>query len=75
MTGLDYQAVPLTENFEIDLEAMLAAIAEHPPAIIFLAQPNNPTGNLFDADAVRAIIEAAPGLVIHGRSLPAVYRQ
>ena len=64
MVGLDYQAVPLTASFEIDLEAMLAAIAEHQPAIIFLAQPNNPTGNLFDADAVRAIIEAAPGLVI-----------
>ena len=32
------------------MPAMLAAIAEHQPALVFLAYPNNPTGNLFDAD-------------------------
>jgi histidinol-phosphate aminotransferase len=37
---------------------MLAAIAEHEPALVFLAYPNNPTGNLFDADDMVAIIEA-----------------
>jgi histidinol-phosphate aminotransferase len=31
---------------------------------VFLAYPNNPTGNLFDGHAVRKIIEAAPGLVV-----------
>jgi histidinol-phosphate aminotransferase len=29
-----------------------------------LAYPNNPTGNLFDRDAVKAIIKASPGLVV-----------
>ncbi|MGH8698639.1 MAG: pyridoxal phosphate-dependent aminotransferase, partial [Burkholderiales bacterium] len=31
---------------------------------VFLAYPNNPTGNLFPEDDVERIIEAAPGLVV-----------
>ncbi|HFE32239.1 MAG TPA: histidinol-phosphate transaminase [Gammaproteobacteria bacterium] len=62
--GMDYVGVPLADDFSLDREAMLAAIAEHQPAVVFLAYPNNPTGNLFDADDVRAVIEAAPGLVV-----------
>ena len=61
---IDYVGVPLNEQFELDLDAMLAAINEHQPAVIFLAYPNNPTGNCWDRDAVEAIIDAAPGLVI-----------
>ncbi len=34
------------------------------PALVFLAQPNNPTGNLFRLESVRAVCEAAPGLVV-----------
>lgn len=62
--GMDYVGVPLREDFSLDREAMLAAIAAHLPAVVFLAYPNNPTGNLFDEADVRAIIEAAPGLVV-----------
>jgi histidinol-phosphate aminotransferase len=62
--GLRYVGVPLTENFALDLPAMLEAIRQHQPALVFIAYPNNPTGNLFDADAVVQIIEAAPGLVV-----------
>ncbi|HEU0186448.1 MAG TPA: aminotransferase class I/II-fold pyridoxal phosphate-dependent enzyme, partial [Gallionellaceae bacterium] len=63
-TGMNYVGVPLTEDFTIDLPIMLEAIERHQPALIFLAYPNNPTGNLFDAATVAAIIEAAPGLVV-----------
>jgi histidinol-phosphate aminotransferase len=63
-TGMDYVGVPLDEDFSLDLPAMLAAIEEHQPAIVFLAYPNNPTGNLFDRDAVKAIIKASSGLVV-----------
>lgn len=64
LTGLDYVGVPLDANFDLDLDAMLAAIRQHQPALIFLALPNNPTGNLFSVDRVRAVVEAAEGLVI-----------
>lgn len=63
-TGMQYVGVPLTEDFELDLAATLAAIRRHQPALVFLAYPNNPTGNLFDAAAIAQIIEAAPGLVV-----------
>jgi histidinol-phosphate aminotransferase len=64
-TGMRYVGVPLlAEDFSLDLPATLAAIRREQPALIFLAYPNNPTGNLFPADAVAQIVEAAPGLVV-----------
>lgn len=63
-TGMRYVGVPLTENFALDLPAMLTAMRQHQPALVFLSYPNNPSGNLFDAEAIIRIIEAAPGLVV-----------
>jgi histidinol-phosphate aminotransferase len=64
--GMRFVGVPLKNDFALDLPAMLAAIAEHKPAITYLSYPNNPTGNLFDADAVVAIIQAVgdTGIVV-----------
>ena len=62
--GMDYQGVPLKEDFSIDLPALLSAIEQYQPAIIFLAYPNNPTGNLFDEPAMLEVLEQAPGLVV-----------
>jgi len=62
--GMEYVGVPLDAEFDLDLDAMLAAVRSHQPALIFLAQPNNPTGNLFSVAKIRAIIEAADGLVV-----------
>ncbi|MBW8897617.1 MAG: histidinol-phosphate transaminase [Massilia sp.] len=56
--GMDYVGVPLKADFSLDRAAMLAAIAEHKPALVFLAYPNNPTGNLYDEADMVAIIEA-----------------
>jgi len=62
--GMRYVGVPLDEDFSLDLAAILDAIEREQPALVFLAYPNNPTGNLFDAAAIKRIIEAAPGLVV-----------
>jgi histidinol-phosphate aminotransferase len=64
LQGLKFVGVPTTERFELDLPAMLAAVREHRPAIVYLAYPNNPTANLWDDAAIDAIIEASPGLVV-----------
>lgn len=56
--------VALQADFRIDLPAMLAAIEQHRPAVVFLSYPNNPTGNLFERRAIDAILDAAPGLVV-----------
>ena len=64
-TGLEYIGVPLKgADFALDGEAMLAAIDRHRPVLVFLAYPNNPTGNLFDAGLVEQIITRTPGLVV-----------
>ena len=63
-TGMRYIGVPLTEDFALDLPVMLDTIKAQQPALIFLAYPNNPTGNLFERDAIEQIIKAAKGLVV-----------
>jgi len=64
--GLDFIGVPLKTDFTLDKAAMLAAIAQHAPAVTYLAYPNNPTGNLFDADDMLDIIRAVgdTGIVV-----------
>ena len=64
LQGIRFVGVPLTADFELDERAMLAAIEEHRPTIIYLAYPNNPTANLWDDAAIDRIMEAAPGLVV-----------
>lgn len=62
--GLEFVGVDLTADFALNVPTMLSAIEKHKPAVIFLAYPNNPTGNLWDVAAIREIIEASPGLVV-----------
>lgn len=64
MLGMNFVGVPLRADFSLDKDAMLVAIAEHQPAVVFLASPNNPTGNALEEADVREIIAAAPGLVV-----------
>ena len=61
---LNYHGMPLDENFEIDLNSTLLAIKSKKPKLIFIAYPNNPTGNSFDYDVIREIIESTDALVV-----------
>ena len=65
--GLAFHGVDLTPDFELDEAAMTAAIRSHKPAITYLAYPNNPTANLWDAGVMRRLIAevaAVGGLVV-----------
>jgi histidinol-phosphate aminotransferase len=64
ITGMRYQGIELQSDFSLDLEGALYALRKNKPAVLFLAQPNNPTGNLFPVEHVRALVETAPGLVV-----------
>jgi histidinol-phosphate aminotransferase len=67
LQGLGFHGVPLTADFELDEAAMLAAIAEHKPSIVYLAYPNNPPGNLWNDDTIEKIVlaqGAQGGLVV-----------
>ncbi len=63
-TGMRYVGVPLTADYALDMPQILMTIQREQPALIFLAYPNNPTGNSFAAHEVIQIIEAAQGLVV-----------
>ena len=67
LQGLKFVGVPLSAEFELDQAAMLAAIAEHRPSITYIAHPNNPTANLFNAGTIERIVAAVGeqgGLVV-----------
>ncbi len=67
LQGLAFHGVPLTADFELDEIAMLAAMRQHQPAITYIAYPNNPTANLWDAAVIRKLIQEAAsfgGLVV-----------
>ena len=58
LAGAEFVGVPLKADFSLDKDAMLAAIAQHRPAAVFIAYPNNPTGNLYDENDIVEIIGA-----------------
>jgi histidinol-phosphate aminotransferase len=67
LQGVRFEGVPLTADFDLDEAAMLAAIDAHRPALLYLACPNNPTGNLWEEGAIDRIVDAMArhrGLVV-----------
>ncbi len=63
--GMEYVGVSLrSDDFGLDAPALLQAIDQHQPALVFLAYPNNPSGNLFNEQELVQIIQAAPGVVV-----------
>ena len=61
---LPFVGVPLNADFTLDVEHFIAAMAEHNPALVWIAFPNNPTGNAFAVADIERIAGAAPGLVV-----------
>jgi histidinol-phosphate aminotransferase len=60
--GAEYVTVPMQQD-TFDLEAILAAVNDN-TRVIILANPNNPTGTMFDADATEAFLSRVPDHVL-----------
>ncbi len=60
----EFVGVPLKEDYSLDGDRFLRAVRNHDPACVFLAYPNNPTGNCFDEDVLAEVLEVARGLVV-----------
>jgi histidinol-phosphate aminotransferase len=56
--------VDLLEDWSLDKESMLEALKEDAVSMVFLASPNNPTGNQFDEETIRAIVETERAVVV-----------
>jgi histidinol-phosphate aminotransferase len=60
--GAQFIAVPM-KNDAFDLDAIASAINEQ-TRVVILANPNNPTGTMFDADATEAFLSRVPDNVL-----------
>jgi aspartate/methionine/tyrosine aminotransferase len=58
MLGADVTRVPVEEDGHLDVEAMAAAASDDTAAIV-INTPNNPTGAVYDREAVEAMVELA----------------
>lgn len=62
--GVKPVEVPLDASWDLDLRSMLRAVELLCPNVIFIASPNNPTGNLVSRERVIALLEAARGALV-----------
>lgn len=63
-THTGWTTFPRSDDFTIDPVAAVQAIRDQQPDVIFVASPNNPTGTAISLDTLRAIADAATGVVI-----------
>ncbi|MFZ4515867.1 MAG: histidinol-phosphate transaminase [Acidimicrobiia bacterium] len=66
ITGTEVVEIARNDDFTVDADRMIDAIREHQPAIVFLCNPNNPTGTIEAVATVRAVADAcdAEGAVL-----------
>lgn len=64
LNDLDCLQLPLTADFQIDLDPALALIAARKPKLLFVCSPNNPTGNLIQREAIEALLRQTESLVV-----------
>jgi histidinol-phosphate aminotransferase len=63
VNAVNIQTVPLTPDFDLDLEA-LPGTFDATTKIIFLCSPNNPTGNLLSRDKITEVLKKFYGIVV-----------
>ena len=59
--GLKPVEVPLDASWDLDVAMTKKAIAMMQPSVVFVASPNNPTGNRMSVDRLEEIVRAAGG--------------
>lgn len=59
-----YEVAQRDHDFGVSEHTAIAAIETSQPDIVLLASPNNPTGTPLSLDVTRAVLAAAPGMVI-----------
>jgi len=63
INNIETRKVKLTEDFELNVEALLNS-ADEKSKLLFICSPNNPTGNSFKADDIELLIKKFDGIVI-----------
>lgn len=62
--GVPLLITPVDAAFRVDIDAMIAACNEQDVALIFIANPNNPTGISINEDQIRKLLQSIPASTI-----------
>lgn len=63
INNIEYRKVRLTEDFQLDVDALFKAV-DSKTKVIFLCSPNNPTGNAFPKEEIIRVLNGFGGIVI-----------
>jgi histidinol-phosphate aminotransferase len=63
INNVEIKKVSLTQDFQLDVPAILAAINPN-TKLVFICSPNNPTGNSIDPDDIKKIVKGFDGIVV-----------
>jgi histidinol-phosphate aminotransferase len=63
-TQTDWLEASRSADFGLDVDVAVAAIVERQPDVVFLASPNNPSGQSVTLEDLRRLLEVASGVVI-----------
>lgn len=55
--------VPLEENFEFNCKKFVEVMEREKPKVVFITNPNNPTGGVIPKEEIEEIIKKSPGIV------------
>lgn len=56
--------IPLNEDFTYNVKGILEAIRLYEPKVVFLCNPNNPTGSILSLEDIREVAESSTGLIV-----------
>jgi histidinol-phosphate aminotransferase len=63
INDIQVKEVPLTPQYQLNLDALEEAVDEH-TKLIFLCSPNNPTGNSLDHEDIEIVLNNFNGIVV-----------
>ncbi|CQD13303.1 histidinol-phosphate aminotransferase [Mycobacterium lentiflavum] len=63
-TRTEWLEAPRSDDFNLDIDAAVAAITERKPDVVFVTSPNNPTGQSIALPDLRRLLDVTPGILI-----------
>ncbi|MGB8386941.1 histidinol-phosphate transaminase [Mycobacterium sp.] len=63
-TRTDWLEAARADDFSLDVDAAVAAIADRKPDVVFITSPNNPTGQSVSLPDLRRLLDVVPGILI-----------
>ena len=63
INDVEYRAVPLSPDWQLDAQALLRA-ADAQTKVIWICSPNNPTGNEFPREVIHEVLTGFGGIVV-----------